>query len=133
MSMRHILMKMKCSRYINKTKAHTIYGSLKSQHYKLSNLKSQTIWNTKTFIQRKSQKNKTHKPNGYEIYQTAKLRTKTSPMRLNHDSKYIRQQKQPAPINQTQQFKETHVRTKQRAQTQHKTHKMKKYTCKHVK
>ena len=44
-----------------KTEAHTRYGNIKSQYYKINNPKPQTFFNTQTHIRSKSQKT----PNPY--------------------------------------------------------------------
>ena len=65
---------------------------------------------------------------GYEIFQTTKVRLQTSSMKLNHDSKHIQQ----SSNNQIQHFKQTHVRILAKHTNSTKSHKMKKYTHKHV-
>ena len=105
--MRHILMSMKWLKIL-KTEAYTKYGNLKSQYYKTNNPKPQIFLTPKLTYGVNHRKLQTHIPNEHVNQQTTKLRTKISTKRLNYDSKWNRQQKQPT---QTQQSKQKHVWT----------------------
>ena len=67
MSMRHVLMKMKCTRYIPKAEAYSWYGNLKTKHCLPHNPKTHTFWNTQTTYRLKHRKPQTHILSGYEI------------------------------------------------------------------
>ena len=58
MSMRHNVQKMECLKKKNtfKTEAHTRYGNIKTQYYKINNPKPQTFLNIQTDIRSKTQK-----------------------------------------------------------------------------